>query len=100
MGRAAEAGAGAGRQPHELTRPPVRVRVGGDDADLPAADCGTAWESQSRFRSGPRADLGLSTNAEPTGGDDAGAELILLNSLVDDAQQLERLAAEVIPELL
>jgi alkanesulfonate monooxygenase SsuD/methylene tetrahydromethanopterin reductase-like flavin-dependent oxidoreductase (luciferase family) len=27
----------------------------------------------------------------------AGAELILLNPLVDDAQQLERLAAEVIP---
>ena len=30
---------------------------------------------------------------------DAGAELILLNPLVDDAQQLERLAAEVIPAL-
>jgi probable F420-dependent oxidoreductase len=30
---------------------------------------------------------------------DAGAELILFNSLVDDAQQLERLAAEVIPAL-
>ena len=30
---------------------------------------------------------------------DAGAELILLNSLVDDAGQLERLAAEVIPAL-
>jgi len=30
---------------------------------------------------------------------DAGAELILLNSLVDDAQQLERLAAEVVPAL-
>lgn len=30
---------------------------------------------------------------------DAGAKLILLNSLVDDAQQLERLAAEVIPAL-
>jgi probable F420-dependent oxidoreductase len=30
---------------------------------------------------------------------DAGAELILLNTLVDDAQQLERLAAEVIPIL-
>jgi probable F420-dependent oxidoreductase len=30
---------------------------------------------------------------------DAGAELILLNPLVDDADQLERLAAEVIPEL-
>jgi probable F420-dependent oxidoreductase len=30
---------------------------------------------------------------------DAGAELILLNPLVDDAQQLERLAAEVIPPL-
>jgi probable F420-dependent oxidoreductase len=30
---------------------------------------------------------------------DAGAELILLNPLVDDAQQLERLAAEVVPEL-
>jgi probable F420-dependent oxidoreductase len=30
---------------------------------------------------------------------DAGAELILLNSLLDDAQQLERLAAEVIPAL-
>jgi probable F420-dependent oxidoreductase len=30
---------------------------------------------------------------------DAGAQLILLNSLVDDAQQLERLAAEVIPAL-
>jgi hypothetical protein len=27
------------------------------------------------------------------------AELILLNPLVDDAQQLERLAAEVIPVL-
>jgi probable F420-dependent oxidoreductase len=30
---------------------------------------------------------------------DAGAELILLNPLVDDVQQLERLAAEVIPSL-
>ena len=30
---------------------------------------------------------------------DAGAELILLNPLLDDAQQLERLAAEVIPTL-
>lgn len=30
---------------------------------------------------------------------DAGAELILLNPLVDDAQQLERLAGEVIPQL-
>ena len=30
---------------------------------------------------------------------DAGAELILLNPLVDDAGQLERLAAEVIPAL-
>jgi probable F420-dependent oxidoreductase len=30
---------------------------------------------------------------------DAGAELILLNTLVDDATQLERLAAEVMPEL-
>jgi alkanesulfonate monooxygenase SsuD/methylene tetrahydromethanopterin reductase-like flavin-dependent oxidoreductase (luciferase family) len=30
---------------------------------------------------------------------DAGAELIMLNPLVDDARQLERLAAEVIPAL-
>ncbi len=30
---------------------------------------------------------------------EAGAQLILLNPLVDDAQQLERLAAEVIPLL-
>ena len=30
---------------------------------------------------------------------EAGAQLILLNPLVDDAQQLERLAAEVIPSL-
>ena len=30
---------------------------------------------------------------------DAGAELILLNPLLDDAQQLERLAADVIPAL-
>jgi probable F420-dependent oxidoreductase len=30
---------------------------------------------------------------------DAGAEMILLNPLVDDAEQLERLAAEVIPAL-
>ena len=30
---------------------------------------------------------------------DAGAELILLNPLVDDAAQLERLAAEVVPQL-
>jgi alkanesulfonate monooxygenase SsuD/methylene tetrahydromethanopterin reductase-like flavin-dependent oxidoreductase (luciferase family) len=30
---------------------------------------------------------------------DAGAELILLNPLIDDAQQMERLAGEVIPEL-
>jgi hypothetical protein len=29
----------------------------------------------------------------------AGAELILLNPLVDDAHQLERLATEVIPAL-
>jgi alkanesulfonate monooxygenase SsuD/methylene tetrahydromethanopterin reductase-like flavin-dependent oxidoreductase (luciferase family) len=31
---------------------------------------------------------------------DAGAELILLNPLVDDRQQLERLAGEVIPALV
>jgi hypothetical protein len=30
---------------------------------------------------------------------DAGAALILLNPLLDDAHQLERLAAEVIPAL-
>lgn len=30
---------------------------------------------------------------------DAGAELILLNPMVDDAEQLERLAAELIPAL-
>jgi alkanesulfonate monooxygenase SsuD/methylene tetrahydromethanopterin reductase-like flavin-dependent oxidoreductase (luciferase family) len=30
---------------------------------------------------------------------DVGAELILFNPLVDDAQQLERLAAEVVPAL-
>jgi alkanesulfonate monooxygenase SsuD/methylene tetrahydromethanopterin reductase-like flavin-dependent oxidoreductase (luciferase family) len=30
---------------------------------------------------------------------DAGAELILLNPLVDDQRQLERLAGEVIPAL-
>jgi alkanesulfonate monooxygenase SsuD/methylene tetrahydromethanopterin reductase-like flavin-dependent oxidoreductase (luciferase family) len=30
---------------------------------------------------------------------DAGAELILLNPMFDDADQLERLAAEVIPQL-
>ena len=30
---------------------------------------------------------------------DAGAEMILLNPLVDETQQLERLAAEVIPAL-
>jgi alkanesulfonate monooxygenase SsuD/methylene tetrahydromethanopterin reductase-like flavin-dependent oxidoreductase (luciferase family) len=30
----------------------------------------------------------------------AGAELILLNPLVDDEEQMERLAAEVIPALL
>jgi probable F420-dependent oxidoreductase len=30
---------------------------------------------------------------------DAGAELILLNPMIDDAQQLERLSAEVIPAL-
>lgn len=30
---------------------------------------------------------------------EAGAELILLNSLVDDSQQMERLAAEVVPHL-
>jgi alkanesulfonate monooxygenase SsuD/methylene tetrahydromethanopterin reductase-like flavin-dependent oxidoreductase (luciferase family) len=30
---------------------------------------------------------------------DAGAELILLNTMVDDAEQLERLAGEVIPAL-
>lgn len=30
---------------------------------------------------------------------DAGAELIHLNPLFDDAEQMERLAAEVIPEL-
>ena len=30
----------------------------------------------------------------------AGAELILLNPLLDDAQQLERLAGEVIPALI
>ena len=29
----------------------------------------------------------------------AGAELILLNTLVEDAEQMERLAAEVVPEL-
>jgi hypothetical protein len=30
---------------------------------------------------------------------DAGAELILLNPLFDDAEQVERLAAEVVPQL-
>jgi hypothetical protein len=30
---------------------------------------------------------------------DAGAELILLNTLVDDTAQMERLAAEVMPAL-
>ena len=30
---------------------------------------------------------------------DAGAELILLNPLFDDAEQMERLAAEVVPQL-
>jgi probable F420-dependent oxidoreductase len=30
---------------------------------------------------------------------DAGAEMILLNPLVDDAEQMERLAAEVVPEV-
>ena len=30
---------------------------------------------------------------------DAGAELMLLNPLVDDQEQLERLASEVIPAL-
>ena len=30
---------------------------------------------------------------------DAGAELILLNPIIDDADQLERLSAEVIPAL-
>ena len=30
---------------------------------------------------------------------DAGAELVLLNPMFDDAEQLERLAAEVVPEL-
>ena len=30
---------------------------------------------------------------------DAGAELILLNSLFDEAEQLERLAAEVVPHV-
>jgi hypothetical protein len=29
----------------------------------------------------------------------AGAELILLNPLFDDAEQMERLAAEVVPQL-
>ncbi len=31
---------------------------------------------------------------------DAGAEMILLNPLLDDTQQMERLAAEVVPEFL
>ena len=30
---------------------------------------------------------------------DAGAELILLNPLFDDQEQMERLAAEVVPQL-
>jgi alkanesulfonate monooxygenase SsuD/methylene tetrahydromethanopterin reductase-like flavin-dependent oxidoreductase (luciferase family) len=30
---------------------------------------------------------------------DAGAELILLNPLFDDREQMERLAAEVVPQL-
>ena len=30
---------------------------------------------------------------------DAGAELILLNPLFDDTEQMERLAAEVVPQL-
>jgi hypothetical protein len=37
---------------------------------------------------------GLSQVAE------AGAELILLNPMFDEADQMERLAAEVVPELL
>jgi hypothetical protein len=31
---------------------------------------------------------------------DAGAELLLLNPLFDEAEQMERLAAEVIPQLV
>jgi hypothetical protein len=31
---------------------------------------------------------------------EAGAELILLNPLFDNAEQMERLAAEVVPRLL
>jgi hypothetical protein len=30
---------------------------------------------------------------------DSGAELILLNPLFDDSEQMERLAAEVVPQL-
>jgi hypothetical protein len=30
---------------------------------------------------------------------DAGAQLILLNPLFDDQEQMERLAAEVVPQL-
>jgi hypothetical protein len=31
---------------------------------------------------------------------DAGAELILLNPLFDEGEQMERLAAEVVPQLV
>ena len=54
---------------------------------------GGSW-SEHMFAGPPEAcAAGISTVA------DAGAQLILLNPLVDDAEQLERLAGEVIPAL-
>jgi probable F420-dependent oxidoreductase len=54
---------------------------------------GGAWSEQMLAGPADECTAGIRAVA------DAGAELILLNPLVDDAQQLERLAAEVIPAL-
>jgi probable F420-dependent oxidoreductase len=51
------------------------------------------WSEHIVVGSGEACAAGVRTVA------DAGAELILLNPLLDDAEQLERLAAEVIPAL-
>ena len=80
----------------------VYVHVDDDAARGRAATRGGAHRALWRGRAGPSTSwpgrrrqcaAGLRAVA------DAGAELILLNPLVDDAEQLERLATEVIPAL-
>ena len=70
-------------------------RAGDSDSRTRSRDTTVAAAGRSSILAGPAEECVAGIRAVA----DAGAELILLNPLVDDAQQLERLAAEVIPAL-